>query len=44
VVLSTVRDGADRDYRLIVLSDASADPDPAVHAALTEQVFPGRPT
>jgi nicotinamidase-related amidase len=40
VVLSTVRDGADRDYRIYVLSDASADPDPATHVALTERVFP----
>jgi nicotinamidase-related amidase len=27
VVLSTVRDAADRDYRVYVLEDASADPD-----------------
>ncbi len=40
VVLSTVRDGSDRDYRLLVLSDATADRDPAVHACLMEQVFP----
>jgi nicotinamidase-related amidase len=40
VVLSTVRDGADRDYRLVVLSDASADPDPEVHDFLTTRVFP----
>jgi nicotinamidase-related amidase len=40
VVLSTVRDGADRDYRVLVLSDASADPDAEVHAFLTERIFP----
>jgi nicotinamidase-related amidase len=39
-VLSTVRDTADRDYRILVLEDASADPDPAVHALLTGRVFP----
>jgi nicotinamidase-related amidase len=40
VVLSTVRDAADRDYRVFVLADASADPDPLVHDFLTERVFP----
>ena len=40
VVLSTVRDGSDRDYALYVLSDATADRDPSVHACLMEQVFP----
>jgi nicotinamidase-related amidase len=40
VVLSTVRDGSDRDYALYVLSDATADGDPSVHACLMEQVFP----
>ncbi len=40
VVLSTVRDGSDRDYALYVLSDATADPDTAVHACLMERVFP----
>ena len=40
VVLSTVRDGSDRDYALYVLSDATADRDEAVHACLMEQVFP----
>ncbi|HEX4108148.1 MAG TPA: cysteine hydrolase [Solirubrobacteraceae bacterium] len=40
VVLSTVRDGADRDYRLVVLADACADFEPDVHALLTEKVFP----
>jgi nicotinamidase-related amidase len=40
VPLSTVRDAYDRDYRLLVLADASADPDPDVHAFLTEKIFP----
>lgn len=40
VLLSTVRDAADRDYRLIVLSDVSADPHPETHAHLVEWVFP----
>jgi nicotinamidase-related amidase len=40
VVLSTVRDGADRDYRIFVLADACADPQPGVHEFLTEQIFP----
>lgn len=40
VVLSTVRDASDRDYRLFVLADACADRDPQVHAVLTERVFP----
>jgi nicotinamidase-related amidase len=40
VVLSTVRDAADRDYRILVLEDASADPDPEVHALLTAKIFP----
>jgi nicotinamidase-related amidase len=34
VVLSTVRDASDRDYRVIVLADATADPDPEVHEFL----------
>ena len=40
VVLSTVRDATDRDYRVFVLADASADPEPDVHAFLTERIFP----
>jgi nicotinamidase-related amidase len=40
VVLSTVRDGHDRDYALYVLSDASADPDAEVHAFLTTKLLP----
>jgi len=40
VVLSTVREAADRDYRIYVLADASADRDPNVHAVLTEKILP----
>jgi nicotinamidase-related amidase len=40
VVLSTVRDAADRDYRLFVLADAIADGDPDVHDFLITKIFP----
>ncbi|MGO9889225.1 MAG: cysteine hydrolase family protein [Solirubrobacteraceae bacterium] len=40
VVLSTVRDAHDRDYRVVVLADATADPQPDVHAFLIERIFP----
>ncbi|HEV7981198.1 isochorismatase family cysteine hydrolase [Amycolatopsis sp.] len=40
VVLSTLRDAADHDYRLLVLADCCADPDPEVHRVLVEKVFP----
>jgi nicotinamidase-related amidase len=40
VVLSTLREAADRDFRLTVLSDACLDSDPEVHRVLTEKVFP----
>ncbi|HEY2068572.1 MAG TPA: isochorismatase family cysteine hydrolase [Rhizomicrobium sp.] len=40
VVLSTVRDGADRDYRLFVIADCCADQDEEVHRVLTTKVFP----
>ncbi|WP_149038710.1 cysteine hydrolase family protein [Kitasatospora sp. MBT63] len=40
VVLSTVRQAADLDYRLTVLSDGCADADPEVHRVLTGKVFP----
>jgi len=42
VVLSTVRDAADRDYRVVVIADACADRDADVHATLTQKVFPGQ--
>jgi nicotinamidase-related amidase len=40
VVLSAVRDGHDRDYRLIVVSDLTADRDPEVHDFLLRRIFP----
>jgi nicotinamidase-related amidase len=40
VVLSTVREAADKDYRLTVLSDCCADGDEEVHRVLTTKVFP----
>ena len=40
VVLSTVREAADKDYRLTVLADLCADTDSEVHAVLTGKVFP----
>jgi len=40
VVVSTVRDAADRDYQLLVLADACADPVPGVHEFLTGTIFP----
>ncbi|MFJ9411631.1 cysteine hydrolase family protein [Streptomyces sp. NPDC101393] len=40
VVLSTVRQAADLDYRLTVLADGCFDTDPETHRVLTEKVFP----
>jgi len=40
VMLSTVRQAADMDYRLTVLSDCCADADSEVHRILLEKVFP----
>jgi nicotinamidase-related amidase len=40
VVLSTLRQAADLDFRLTVLADACADADADVHRVLTEKVFP----
>jgi nicotinamidase-related amidase len=40
VVLSTVREAADRDYELTVLRDACSDADDEVHRVLMEKVFP----
>jgi nicotinamidase-related amidase len=39
VVLSTLRQAADLDFALTVLSDGCADADPEVHRVLTEKVF-----
>jgi nicotinamidase-related amidase len=40
VILSTVRDAADRDFRLIVLADCCLDRDAEVHRVLLEKVLP----
>ncbi|MDA8381866.1 MAG: cysteine hydrolase [Betaproteobacteria bacterium] len=40
VVLSTLREAADKDYGLIVLSDACLDGDLEVHRVLIEKIFP----
>jgi nicotinamidase-related amidase len=40
VVLSTIREAADLDYRLTVLHDLCLDTDSEVHRVLTEKVFP----
>lgn len=42
VVLSTLIDAADRDYRVYVLSDSVADRDPEVHRVLVDKVFRSR--
>ncbi len=39
VVLSTVREAADKDFRITVLTDCCADADPEVHCVLTSKVF-----
>jgi nicotinamidase-related amidase len=44
VTISTLCDAHDRDYRLFVLADATADPEPETHAFLTETFFPKRAT
>jgi nicotinamidase-related amidase len=44
IVLSTVRQAADADYRLAVLSDCVSDPDPQVHEVLMTKVFPRQAT
>ena len=40
VVLSTLREAADRDYKITVLSDCCTDGDEEVHNVLIEKVFP----
>jgi nicotinamidase-related amidase len=39
VVLSTIRDAADHDYRLFVIGDCCADRDDEVHRILLDRVF-----
>ena len=40
VVLSTLREAADKDYQISVLSDCCADPDDEVHRVLITKIFP----
>ncbi len=42
VVLSTLREAADKDYQLTILSDCCADRDEEVHKVLTTKVFIGQ--
>jgi nicotinamidase-related amidase len=42
VVLSTLLDAGDADYRVIVIRDCCADREPELHAALLEKLFPRR--
>jgi nicotinamidase-related amidase len=42
VVISTLVEAHDLDYRLFVLADATADPDPELHASLIGGYFPKR--
>jgi nicotinamidase-related amidase len=44
VVLSTIRQAADADYKLVVVADCCADRDAEVHRVLTEKVFPRQAT
>lgn len=44
VVLSTVRQAADLDFKLTVLEDCCRDHDPEVHRVLTEKVFRAQAT
>jgi nicotinamidase-related amidase len=40
VVLATLLDACDADYRLIVVRDCCADLDPEVHSCLLDRMFP----
>ena len=42
VVLSTVREAADKDYLVTVLSDCCANNDDEVHRVLINKIFPGQ--
>jgi len=44
VVLSTLREAADKDYELTVLHDCCADGDEEVHRVLTTKIFPRQAT
>ena len=40
VVLSTLREAADKDYALTVIADCCADRDDEVHRVLTTKIYP----
>lgn len=40
VVLSTLREASDKDFRITVLADGCADKDETVHQMLLERIFP----
>lgn len=40
VVLSTLREAADKDYAITVLADCCADADEEIHRVLTTKIFP----
>lgn len=44
VVLSTLREAADKDYQITVLSDLCADIDDEVHTVLLQKIFPRQAT
>jgi nicotinamidase-related amidase len=44
VVLSTLAEAADQDFRLAVVKDCCADQDPALHDCLINRFFPSRAT
>ncbi|MGA8528107.1 MAG: isochorismatase family cysteine hydrolase [Acidobacteriaceae bacterium] len=44
VVLSTLLDAGDADYRVIVIRDCCGDREPELHAALLDKLFPRRGT
>jgi nicotinamidase-related amidase len=44
VVLSTLLQAADADYRLVVIKDCCADLDPQAHTCVLEKIFPRQAT
>jgi Amidases related to nicotinamidase len=44
VVLSTLREAADKDFQITVLADACGDADEEVHRVLTTKIFPRQAT
>jgi nicotinamidase-related amidase len=42
VVLSTLLEASDADYRLVVIEDCCADLDMELHSALIKRLFPAR--